>query len=80
MEHPPAAVSFGSINSAVAIANPITLSGYGPTEAAGNLGAIRFLAGSSYTGPVTLAGNASLNPQGSAATIIEQYAPVLSSS
>lgn len=58
------------INAAVAIANPITLNGYGPTEATGNLGAIRLnTAASSYTGTISLGSNASINTQGIAASL-----------
>ena len=56
--------------NAFTVSNPITINGYGPTEAAGNLGAIRLnLAGQIYSGPITLGSNASIDAYNIAATV-----------
>jgi len=49
---------------------PITINGYGPTEALGNMGAIRLaFSGDIYSGPITLGSNASIDAFNSATTL-----------
>jgi fibronectin-binding autotransporter adhesin len=57
------------VNGAFSVANPLTLNGYGASETAGNLGAVRMGTGSTLAGAITLGSNASINPQGGSATI-----------
>ena len=58
------------MSAATSIGNTITINGYGPTEAVGNLGAIRLnVAADNYTGTIALGSNASINTQNVAATV-----------
>ncbi|MGA2496715.1 MAG: autotransporter-associated beta strand repeat-containing protein, partial [Tepidisphaeraceae bacterium] len=56
------------LSTAATYANPFNIAGIGWTESAGNLGAIRFAAGSVVSGAVTLSANARLTAYGSGDT------------
>jgi autotransporter-associated beta strand protein len=56
------------LSAGVSYANAVSLNGIGWTEAAGNLGAVRFQNGATLTGAVTLTGNTRLTPYGSGDT------------
>ncbi|WP_395736536.1 autotransporter-associated beta strand repeat-containing protein [Prosthecobacter sp.] len=59
--------------NAFTMTNPVTLNGYGPSEAVGNLGAIRLnVAADVYSGTITLGSNASINSQNTAVTVSGQ--------
>jgi autotransporter-associated beta strand protein len=57
------------VNAAFSVGNPLTLNGYGSSEAAGNLGAVRMNNGATLAGSITLGSNASIHPDSGTGTI-----------
>ena len=57
------------VNAAVTVANPMTISGNGWLESAGQLGALRLRDGSTVSGDITLAGNSRVTGNSGTSTI-----------